>query len=320
VSDTGAGIPPEDLDKVFDKFHQVTKTDTLEDKPKGTGLGLSICKQIIEHYGGRIWVDSELGKGSRFSVTVPQAASSVGVRTEAPPDIREPAAAVAADKVGHTERREVREVPLVMVVDDDAAIRSYLAQVMENEGYRVTTAENGRDALDVARADQPDLITMDLKMPGMDGKTVIASLRSDPHLKEIPIIVISVLPERDGAGGNLSFGKPIDEEHLIASTHLLLRKQKKQFGTVSEADQQYLVASLPGIKTMLPDYSASAAQLDYCLVAELEARLAAGFEGIVVIPSEAAKDLDLHRILQSSAIRGVVIDGSRSQGRGETGQ
>ena len=73
VSDTGPGIAEEDAAKIFDKFHQVTKRDTLEDRPTGTGLGLSISKQIVEHYGGRIWVESEVGKGSRFSFVLPPA-------------------------------------------------------------------------------------------------------------------------------------------------------------------------------------------------------------------------------------------------------
>jgi adenylate cyclase len=73
VSDTGAGIPPEEQEMVFDKFHQVTKSDTLEDKPKGTGLGLTICKQIIEYHGGRIWVESETDIGSEFIFILPPA-------------------------------------------------------------------------------------------------------------------------------------------------------------------------------------------------------------------------------------------------------
>jgi signal transduction histidine kinase len=65
------GIPPGDIDKVFDKFHQVTKGDTLKDKPKGSGLGLAICRQIIERYGGRIWAESKTGKGSKFTFALP---------------------------------------------------------------------------------------------------------------------------------------------------------------------------------------------------------------------------------------------------------
>ena len=71
VRDTGAGIPPEEQEMVFDKFHQVTKSDTLEDKPKGTGLGLTICKQIIEYHGGRIWVEAETDIGSEFIFILP---------------------------------------------------------------------------------------------------------------------------------------------------------------------------------------------------------------------------------------------------------
>ena len=71
VHDTGIGIPPGDIDKVFDKFHQVTKDDTLKDKPKGSGLGLAICRQIIERYGGRIWAESNIDGGSTFTFALP---------------------------------------------------------------------------------------------------------------------------------------------------------------------------------------------------------------------------------------------------------
>jgi signal transduction histidine kinase len=71
VSDTGPGIPAENLAQVFDQFYQVTSGDTLSDKPKGTGLGLSICKQIVEHYGGRLWAESTLGQGSTFIFELP---------------------------------------------------------------------------------------------------------------------------------------------------------------------------------------------------------------------------------------------------------
>ena len=76
VHDTGTGIPPDDIDKVFNKFHQVTKGDTLKDKPKGTGLGLAICRQIIERYGGRIWAESKVGKGSKFTFILPYSANT----------------------------------------------------------------------------------------------------------------------------------------------------------------------------------------------------------------------------------------------------
>jgi len=71
VHDTGTGIPQDDIDKVFNKFHQVTKGDTLKDKPQGSGLGLAICRQIIERYGGRIWAESKVGKGSKFTFILP---------------------------------------------------------------------------------------------------------------------------------------------------------------------------------------------------------------------------------------------------------
>jgi signal transduction histidine kinase/ActR/RegA family two-component response regulator len=222
VRDTGSGIPPEDCEKIFDKFHQVTKADVLEDKPKGTGLGLSISLQIVEHYGGRIWVESELGKGSCFNVSLPAAALQEVTATPEEPSVEEEATEGAQDRSGEAPDTAAGGVPLVLVVDADPAIRNYLTQFMENEGYRVASAANGRLALEAARNERPDLITMDLRMPEIDGHAAIRSLRQDGELRQIPIIVISEFALSEETNADAFFSKPIDEEALLAETRRLL--------------------------------------------------------------------------------------------------
>jgi len=108
------------------------------------------------------------------------------------------------------------------VVDDDPAIRNYLTQFMENEGYRVASAANGRLALEAARDKRPDLITMDLRMPEIDGHAAIRSLRQDGELRQIPIIVISEFALSEETNADAFFSKPIDEEALLAETRRLL--------------------------------------------------------------------------------------------------
>lgn len=316
VSDTGAGIPHEEQQMVFDKFHQVTKSDTLEDKPGGTGLGLTICRQIVEHYGGRIWVESEPGKGSDFIFILPPGGEATEEAAEAAAEAEsgEPAPAVEQVEAAPAEADVRPDAPLIMAVDDDHAIRSYLSQLLGAEGYRVITAENGQQALEIARAERPDLITMDLMMPGVDGKTAIAELRKDPILSEVPIIVVSVLAERDSAGADVSLGKPLDEESLLASTRLLLNRRGRQGGEESRegkgAPQKVLVVNLPGARTEVPPSPGADDDISYCSLEEFEERLRDGFDGTLVLPSEAIKELNLQKILETSKVRGVVISGS----------
>jgi CheY-like chemotaxis protein len=202
--------------------------------------------------------------------------------------------------------------PLVMVVDDDPAIRSYLTQIMQHEGYKVVQAENGRRALDLAQKQRPDLITMDLRMPDMDGRTAITSLRADAGLRQIPIIVISVLPERERAGGDAFFEKPVDEEDLLASTRLFLRQDNGGKVKNSNASQGYLVVNLPDRKTSLPPMPAGQDRITYCCMEEMEQWLVSGFSGMLVVPAESLKDLNLQYIFESSKVLGVIIGGSRS--------
>ena len=204
------------------------------------------------------------------------------------------------------------QAPLVMVVDDDPSIRSYLSQVMENEGYRVAAAETGRQALSLAHERRPDLITMDLRMPDIDGRTAISSLRADPALSGIPIIVISVLPERDQAGGDIALEKPVEEEHLLASARLLLQRDGVAQDAHSSSAQSYLIIDLPGAKTSLPAMPVGEAGIVRCAMADVACHLDAGFAGMLVVPAEALTDLDLQHIFDSSRVLGVIIDGSRS--------
>ena len=177
VIDTGMGIAPADQPKVFERFKQVG--DTLTDKPKGTGLGLPICREIVEHHGGRVWVESELGKGSTFSFSLP-------VHAEIRPGVAPPPIELAAlirqlrDQVVVTTPRTSGRTPRILVVDDDPNIRELLMQEFTEAGYQVDVAGNGREALQVVRRDRPDLIVLDVMMPEMNGFDVAAVLKNDP--------------------------------------------------------------------------------------------------------------------------------------------
>ena len=188
VVDTGMGIAPADQPKVFERFKQVG--DTLTDKPKGTGLGLPICREIVEHHGGRVWVESELGKGSTFSFTLPRAGAMAGDRPAAPVEL---AALIRQlrDQVVVTTPRTADRTPRILVVDDEANIRELLTQEFTEAGYAVSTAANGRDAIAEVRRERPDLIVLDVMMPEMNGFDVAAVLQErsadDGHPDRDPV-------------------------------------------------------------------------------------------------------------------------------------
>ena len=133
VVDTGIGIAAADFERVFEQFVQVG--DTLTDKPQGTGLGLPISKQIVEHHGGRIWVESQLGQGATFLFTLPVAAPAVE-RADARP---------TPEKITPTAAGDARKT--ILVVDDDSSIRELLRQELEGDAYVVQEAADGRAAL-----------------------------------------------------------------------------------------------------------------------------------------------------------------------------
>ncbi len=236
IIDTGTGITKEDQPKVFDKFKQVG--DTLTDKPKGTGLGLTICKEIVEYHGGRIWVESEPGKGSTFSFTLP-----VKARQQAETGIHsiDLGALVAElkERVRSTARKSERDNPVILVVDDEAHIRELLAQELGEAGYQVRLAANGQQALKQIRDELPDLIILDVMMPEMNGFDVAAVLKNDPVTMNIPILILSIVQDRERGfrlGVDRYLTKPIDTEALFHEVGALLEqgKSKKKVMVVDE--------------------------------------------------------------------------------------
>ncbi|MDZ7344581.1 MAG: response regulator, partial [candidate division KSB1 bacterium] len=226
IIDTGMGIAPEDQPKVFEKFKQVG--DTLTNKPKGTGLGLTISKEIVEHHGGRIWVESELGKGSTFSFALP-------IKTETERDSEVAHVDFAAlmaqlkQRVQTTAMKSKNGKPSILVVDDEASIRELLNQNLQEAGYQVRVAANGREALEQVRREPPDLIILDVMMPEMNGFDVAAVLKNDPATMDIPILILSIVQDRERGfrlGVDRYLTKPIDTEALFREVSSLLQQGK----------------------------------------------------------------------------------------------
>lgn len=234
VQDTGVGIRPEDKDKVFEKFKQVG--DTLTDKPTGTGLGLTICKGIVEHHGGAIWVESELGKGSTFSFTLP-------LDGREQPKIKK----YNLDDVLQRINDHVRQNPgsgakgkQVMVVDDDESIREYLRQLLEENDYDVLEAEDGVQALEMLKTEKPSLVILDVQMPHMSGLDVASAMKKNPALAGIPIVIHSVegnMEEGFKLGVDRYFTKPVKQNVFLTEVSELVssKKSNKKIMVVDES-------------------------------------------------------------------------------------
>ena len=227
VMDSGIGIAPDDQPKVFEKFKQVG--DTLTDKPKGTGLGLPICKEIVEYHGGRIWVESQPGHGSTFSFTLPIIEQSAPI--ELLPKRRsidiESLVKQLRERVSTHEARNKS----VLVVDDDSNIRSLLQQELTEGGYKVRLAEDGRKALTLIREETPGLVILDVMMPEMNGFDVAAVLKNDPTTMDIPIIILSILEDKERGfrlGVDRYLTKPIDTASLFHEVDTLLDQGKSR--------------------------------------------------------------------------------------------
>ncbi|MBD2015913.1 response regulator [Microcoleus sp. FACHB-53] len=220
IIDSGIGIAETDRSQVFEQFRQIG--NTLTDKPKGTGLGLPICKQIVEHHGGTIWVESELGKGSNFSFTLPiNAGTTVELnKIDLDMTIRQLKEPVVTNMLPPAQQNKT-----ILVVDDEAPIRQLLREQLEAEGYIVREAKDGMDAITQVRIKSPDLIILDVVMPQMSGFDVAAILKNNPDTREIPIIILSIVGEEERGyrlGADKYLAKPIDTEALLKEIDVLV--------------------------------------------------------------------------------------------------
>ncbi len=236
IADTGIGIAKEDFAAVFEQFKQVGG-DTLTDKPKGTGLGLPICKEIIEHHGGRIWLESEPGKGSIFSFALPLVPSSPKIK-ETPIHLSELMKQLKEQMVFSKLKMGEKDAT-ILVVDDDDSIRSLLHQELSDAGYIIEEAKDGKMALECIRKNRPDLIILDVMMPEINGFDVAAILKNDPQTMDIPIIILSIVQDKARGfriGVDRYLTKPIDTVKLFEEVGNLLEqgKSKKKVMVVDE--------------------------------------------------------------------------------------
>jgi PAS domain S-box-containing protein len=230
IWNNGVSISEQDRERVFDKFEQIQSSNTR--KVGGTGLGLAISRGIVEGHGGRIWVEGTRDEeGTRFVVALPNTPPE-GADTAIEP---------------HATSASARSV---LVVDDDRYTTYILKGMLVAAGYKVYLAHDGDGALGLAREKKPDLVTVDLRMPGVDGLAVVEILKHDPDTRKMPIVVLSVSDDRDRAvavGADAFLQKPVDAEPLLETIARLLAERGKSRQKILLVDDD------PGIRMICRD-------------------------------------------------------------------
>jgi signal transduction histidine kinase/CheY-like chemotaxis protein/HAMP domain-containing protein len=213
ISDTGIGMNEEQLARLFQAFSQADATTTK--RFGGTGLGLAITRHFCRMLGGDITATSLPGKGSTFTILIRD--------QTAEPQVSEPANDEELTTASPAKHRSIT----VLIVDDDPASRDLLSTSLKREGYRTIQASGGDEALQLARKLRPDAITLDVLMPKTDGWAVLASLKGDPELCKVPVIMVTIAPDRAiglSLGAAEVMTKPVDRSELTSLLrHLLSR-------------------------------------------------------------------------------------------------
>lgn len=208
VLDTGIGMTAEQLGKLFEAFTQADLSTTR--KFGGTGLGLAITRRFTRMMGGDVSVQSEMGAGSTFTMWLPAVVKEQHTGEQ-------PLAVVSALVTSNA--------PTILVIDDDASSRELMQRLLTREGFRVEAAESGEEGLRLARELRPTAITLDVMMPHMDGWTVLTTLKADPDLCDIPVIMLTMVDNKNlglrlGAADYMT--KPVDRSRLSS----LLKKYR----------------------------------------------------------------------------------------------
>ncbi|GAB3880390.1 SpoIIE family protein phosphatase [Microbispora bryophytorum subsp. camponoti] len=246
VTDTGIGVPAEEVPRLFERFHRIENARSRSNE--GSGIGLALVQELVSLQGGTISADSVEGEGTRFTIRLPygsahlpvEAINTAGVgagATTADPYVEEALRWLPADEGrepagdamglpshdGSPTRSKGSAVPArVLVADDNADMRGYLVRLLNGAGYLVSTASDGMEALDAIRADAPDLVVSDVMMPRLDGLSLVAALRSDPRTAAVPVVLLSARAGQEASIEGLQAGaddylvKPFAAAELLA--------------------------------------------------------------------------------------------------------
>jgi signal transduction histidine kinase/DNA-binding response OmpR family regulator len=196
VTDTGVGVAPQDRDRIFESFQQGGRGPAQQE---GTGLGLTLSRRIVELFGGRMWLDSEVGVGSTFGFTVPAGAQPAPAGTPADPG---------------------NDRPLVLVIEDDRRSLGLLTLYLESAGLRVLGAGNATAGLAAVGRELPAAVVLDIRLPDLNGWEVLSALKGDPSTVAVPVVVVSILDERGkgfALGADEYLVKPVSRDDVLSA-------------------------------------------------------------------------------------------------------
>ena len=206
VTDTGIGMSPDQMARLFQEFTQVDASTTR--KYGGTGLGLAISRRFSDMMGGELTVDSAPGVGSTFTLRLP-------ALVETPAE----AEGMSLQSAGAAAPGPATSANTVLVIDDDPIVRDLMTRLLSKEGYAVVGAADGHEGLALAKTVRPAVVTLDVLMPGLDGWAVLAALKNDPDLADIPVVMVTMTDDKRRAyalGAADYIVKPVDPSRLAA--------------------------------------------------------------------------------------------------------
>jgi PAS domain S-box-containing protein len=267
VRDTGTGIPEAELPNLFERFHRVP--GAAGRNAEGTGIGLALVRELARLHGGEVSVESAPGRGSCFTVRVPRGSDhlpgervSRAPRASTPGDARTSADAFVAEALRWVPAEEAREpaeeAPVgqgtrkrIVLADDNADMRDYVRRLLAVT-HEVVTVADGREALEEVRARRPDMLVSDVMMPGMNGIDLIRTVRADPSLRTLPVLLLSARAGEESRLAGLDVGaddyltKPFSARELIARVrvqlHLAdLREEAREATAASERLYRQLI-------------------------------------------------------------------------------
>ena len=333
VADTGTGIPEEELRRIFERFHRVENVRARSFE--GTGIGLALVEELAKLHGGTVEVVSSIGRGSTFTVTIPLGKDHLPAERVRPPAKRpaglsegyveearrwlpEAFAAPGGEpmlpvpSVGVSQPEKARERELILLADDNADMREYVAHLLRDK-YRVHAVSDGKQAIEAARRLRPDLVLADVMMPGIDGFGVVHAIRNDFSLSSTPVILLSARAGEESriegldTGANDYLVKPFTARELLArvASHLAISKirtneslaSQRLAAIVESADDAIVSKDLNGVVT---SWNRAAERMFGYRAEEMIGRSI-----MTIIPSELHEDEP--RILRTIA-RGERID------------
>jgi len=291
VTDTGIGIAPENIGKIFDRFYQVDASHALENG--GTGIGLALAKELVELHKGTITVQSEPGHGSRFTVRLPLGKEQWGdneiAAGEADRGTLESHATESLTR--EAERSKTRETamsagaPVVLVAEDNTDVRTYIRGFLGGS-YAILEAENGKEALKTVQETTVDLVISDVMMPELDGIALCRTLKNDERTSHIPVILLTARATSEGKMEGLEIGaddyiiKPFDSREVLARVKNLItlrRNLRAKYGQqvtlgvstmeVTSLDERFLKNLKEKIEQHIsdPNYDTETIAYDMCM-------------------------------------------------------